>query len=191
MPSIAGGNEAFEISATVEVSPKSNEADPSRGFAMHRGALREELMEGSPRSVSEELGGAGRMSRLTIAIAMVALSAPGCFLSRAKVEAPLDAEKINEIVVGRSTKEDVVRTLGAPTDILFSNRQLDPLRVFAYEYTYTVTKTSGLTLLIITFLNSDAKRDHVLVFFDDDGVVSAVGSSLNADQASYELPFGD
>jgi len=56
--------------------------------------------------------------------------------------------------------------------------------------TYTVNKTSGLTLVVVTFLNSDTKRDHLLVFFDDRGVVSAIGKSLDADRTSYKLPFG-
>ncbi|MEQ8767739.1 MAG: outer membrane protein assembly factor BamE [Planctomycetota bacterium] len=118
-------------------------------------------------------------------------AAPGCFVSRNTVDRPLDPEAIEEVKVGKTTKEQVVTLLGAPTDIIFSNKALDPLRAFAYEYSYSVTKTSGLTLIVITFLNSDTKRDHVLVFFDDDGVVSAIGSRLNAEFASYGLPFGD
>jgi outer membrane protein assembly factor BamE (lipoprotein component of BamABCDE complex) len=119
------------------------------------------------------------------------LLAPGCFFSRSKVEAPLEPERIAQIEVGKSTKEDVTRLLGAPTDIIFSNKQLDPLRTFAYEYDRAVTKTTGLTLIIVTFINADTKRDHVLVFFDDRGVVSAVGARLDADDARYGLPFGD
>ena len=127
---------------------------------------------------------------LTLLAAMALVFLSGCFLSRAKVETPIDAEKVATIQIGQSTKEDVVRILGAPTDIIFSNRKLDPLRVFAYEYTYTVSKNTGLTLIVVTFINSDTKRDHLLVFFDERGVVSAIGQSLDADKASYKLPFG-
>jgi hypothetical protein len=116
---------------------------------------------------------------------------PGCFFSRSKLESPLDAEKVGKIVAGESTMQDVVRILGAPTDIIFSNREHDALRVFAYEYTYTVNKTTGFTIIVLTLLNSDQKRDHVLVFFDEQGVVSSVGISLDGEEASYELPFGD
>jgi outer membrane protein assembly factor BamE (lipoprotein component of BamABCDE complex) len=119
------------------------------------------------------------------------LATPACFFSRSKLEVPIDAGKIDEIVVGKSTKDDVVRVLGAPTDIIFSNREHDALRVFAYEYTYTVNKTTGFTIIILTFLNSDRKRDHVLVFFDEQGVVTSIGVNLDAEKASYELPFGD
>lgn len=127
---------------------------------------------------------------LSLGLLLVVVT-PGCFVSRNTVDRPLDPEAIEEIEAGRTDKEGVVGLLGAPTDIIFSNRAHDPLRVFAYEYTYSVTKTSGLTLIVVTFLNSDTKRDHVLVFFDEDGVVSAVGSRLDAEFASYGLPFGD
>ncbi len=60
---------------------------------------------------------------------------PGCFLSRTKVERPIDAEQVARIEVGKTTQREVVRILGAPTDIIFSNREHNPLRVFAYEYT--------------------------------------------------------
>ncbi|MBN2489692.1 MAG: hypothetical protein JXQ29_02445 [Planctomycetes bacterium] len=127
----------------------------------------------------------------TILMITVISIAPGCFFSRTKVEAPVAAEAIEKIEIGRSTTADVARLLGAPTDIIFSNREHDPLRVFAYEYTHTVTKTTGLTLVVITFLNADTKRDHLLVFFDDRGVVSAIGESLRAGDARYKFPFGD
>jgi len=127
----------------------------------------------------------------SFACVLVIVAAPGCFYSRSKVEAPLDPETLALIQVGESTKEDVARILGAPTDIIFSNREHDPYTTFAYEYTRTLTKTTGLTFILVTFLNSDTKRDHVLVFFDDLGVVSAVGVRLDADKASYGLPFGE
>ena len=130
--------------------------------------------------------------RYTVLLVVMAVSvSPGCFLSRAKVESPIAAESVDKVIVGRSTKADVVRLLGAPTDIIFSNREHDPLRVFAYEYAYTVTKTAGLTLIVVTLINTDTKRDHLLVFFDDHGVVSAIGRSLKAEEASYKFPFGD
>jgi hypothetical protein len=129
------------------------------------------------------------MPRLLFLVPVVLL-APGCFFSRSKSQTPVVAADVDRIVAGRSTQEDVVRLLGAPTDILFSNREHDPLRVFAYEYAYTVTKNTGFTLILVTFLNSDTKRDHVLVFFDEKGVVSGMGRSLDADRASYKLPFG-
>jgi outer membrane protein assembly factor BamE (lipoprotein component of BamABCDE complex) len=131
------------------------------------------------------------MSVRPLAMLLLVLAAsPGCFFSRSKSQTPVQAAAVRKIVIGRSTMDDVVKALGAPTDIIFSNREHDPLRVFAYEYTYTVTKNTGLTLIVVTFINSDTKRDHVLVFFDERGVVSGVGSSLDSDRASYKLPFG-
>ena len=126
---------------------------------------------------------------LALLLAGLLFACPGCFFSRAKRHAPIDAAMLEKIEVGVSTIDDVVELLGAPTDILFSSRDHDPLRVFALEYTYEVTKSTGFSIIVLTFLNSDAKRDHVLIFFDDDGRVEAVGSSLNAERARYGLPF--
>lgn len=127
---------------------------------------------------------------IVVLFAFLFLALPGCFFSRSLIEAPINATKIGEIVEGVSTKEDVVRILGAPTDILFNNREHDPLNVFAYEYTYNVSKTTGLTLILVTFLNSDMKRDHVLVFFDEKGIVCSIGTRFDARKAKYRLPFG-
>ncbi|MHC4942530.1 MAG: outer membrane protein assembly factor BamE domain-containing protein [Planctomycetota bacterium] len=131
------------------------------------------------------------MKRLTPLLVFILLIAPGCFFSRSKSEAAIDPVKVGQIRVGESTKEDVLRILGAPTDIIFSNRQHDPLHVFAYEYTYTVNKSTGFTIILVTFLNSDRKRDHVVIFFDEEGIVSAIGTRFEAEDATYKFPFGD
>jgi len=131
------------------------------------------------------------MRRIPLFLIPLLLAASGCFFSRSLAEKPIDPALIGLIEPGVSTKEDVVRVLGTPTDILFSNREHDPLRVFAYEYTHTVTKSTGFTVILLTFLNSDLKRDHVMVFFDEQGLVSAVGTRFDSSEAAYGLPFGD
>ena len=131
------------------------------------------------------------MRKSLLLLLIVLLCASGCFFSRTKMETPIDKEKLQQIEVGKSTKEDVARILGAPTDIIFNSKMHDPLHVFAYEYVYSVTKNTGFTIIVVTFVNSDSKRDHVLVFFDDKGVVSGIGTKLDADKAVYEFPFGD
>lgn len=125
-------------------------------------------------------------------LAMLALLLlPGCFFSRSKLEQPLDPANLQTLVVGMSDQADVQRALGSPTDIIFNNKNHDPLRVFAYEYVYRVQKTTGFTIIILTFIEADAKRDRVMVFFDENGKVSSIASSFDAEEASYGLPFGD
>ena len=131
------------------------------------------------------------MKKILLFTVLILITVPGCFFSRSKAENPINIAKIENIKVGESTMEDVARILGAPTDIIFSNHLHDPLRVFAYEYNYVVTKRTGFTVILVTFVNSDLKRDHVIVFFDDDGIVSGIGTNLFAEEASYGLPFGD
>ena len=131
------------------------------------------------------------MRLFTVLLLLAVAAAPGCFFSRSKVDKALDRDKLDEIMVGESNKEDVARLLGAPTDIIFNNKELDPLNVFAYEYIYKLEKTTGFTIILLTLTNSDTKRDHVLVFFDANGIVTGVGSRFEAEDAEYDLPFGD
>jgi outer membrane protein assembly factor BamE (lipoprotein component of BamABCDE complex) len=122
--------------------------------------------------------------------ASMAFSAAGCaVLGRQQKDHRIDAEAVMKVQKGMS-KEDVVNLLGAPTEIIFSNKALDPLREHALVFEQVTTKYTGIVLLFMNFGNSDEKRDRVLVFLDDNGKVDHVGASLKAEQAEYGFPFG-
>ena len=115
---------------------------------------------------------------------------PGCaVLGRQQKDHRIDPQALSKIKKGMS-KEEVTNLLGAPQDIIFSNKQHDPLREHAYVFEHMTTKYTALAFAIINFGNSDEKRDRVLVFFDEDGKVNHVGASLYADSAEYGFPFG-
>jgi len=119
-----------------------------------------------------------------------ALSCAGCaVLGRAQKDHRILAEQLNEVKKGMA-KEEVTRLLGAPTEIIFSNKEHDPLREHAYIFEHTTTRYTGIVFLFINFGNQDEKRDRAIVFFDEAGKVDHVGASLMADKSGYGFPFG-
>jgi outer membrane protein assembly factor BamE (lipoprotein component of BamABCDE complex) len=151
------------------------------------------------------------MGRRRSWILVLALALPGCILGRVRDEQPIDPEKVAKIVPGQTTKKEVVELLGAPTFVndriglrtgpprhqqgpsagpILDEIVRSPLD-HTYTYEYTDSKSASLYLLIVSFTNQETKRDRVVVFFDERGVVSHVGSSLNAKNVEFRFPMSD
>lgn len=152
------------------------------------------------------------MRALHLVLAGLLLGAPGCILGRVRDEVPIDADAVAKIVPGVTTKQQVVQLLGAPTYVndriglrvvgrpeesgegnigpLVDELVRSPLD-HSYTYEYTDTKSASLYLLVVSFTNQETRRDRVVVFFDDRGVVSHIGTSLNADEVEFRLPLSD
>ena len=151
------------------------------------------------------------MMRSLSLVLLGALVLPGCILGRVRDEIPLDPDKVARIVPGQSTKKDVTDLLGAPTYVndriglkvlgkgvegagnsgpLIDELIHSPLD-HSYTYEYTDTKSFSLYLLVVSFTNQETKRDKVVVFFDDKGTVSHIGSTFNAKNVSFEMPTTD
>lgn len=152
--------------------------------------------------------------RLVLVAALVLLpSLEGCILGRVRDGQPLDEDRVKKIVVGQSTKRDVVELLGAPTyvndrlgfRVLAPGAPLQAGTVAAplvdelvrspldhsYTYEYLDTKSCSLYLLIVSFTNQETKRDRVTVFFDEKGLVTHKGVTLDAKNVEYRLPTSD
>ena len=126
----------------------------------------------------------------TICIALLLFLLPGCAIfGRQQKDHPIDNEALSKLKKGMS-KQEVTNLLGAPQEIVYSNKAHDPLREHAYVFEHTTTRYTGISFVIVNFGNMDEKRDRVLVFFDDEGKVDHVGASLKADDASFDFPFG-
>jgi outer membrane protein assembly factor BamE (lipoprotein component of BamABCDE complex) len=144
---------------------------------------------------------------LSAALALVALS--GCVLGRTRDESPIDQDKVAKIVPGQSTKKDVVDLLGAPSSVhdrvgfrmgergagaaappVLLDNVRSPLD-HSYTYEYTDTKSQSLYLLVVSFTNQETKHDRVTVFFDEKGVVTHVGITLDARNVEFRLPTSD
>lgn len=126
--------------------------------------------------------------RLLAHLACAALAVPtlsACFLSRNTQNVPLHAKKVEKLVPGSSTQADVLAALGAPNEVVQLGFRS------AWRYDHTVEKRAGLSLIVVTLLNSDVQQDRIWLFFDEQGVLACAGATIDADEAVYELPWSD
>ena len=118
-------------------------------------------------------------------VLLVALGlASSCAITRHRTFEPIESASVGALSIGDSAAR-VTELLGAPTEVV----QLGSRS--AYRYDFTETKSAGLFLLIVGFFNSDSHQDRVWVFFDESDIVTHVGSTLAADEASYSMPWSD
>lgn len=127
---------------------------------------------------------------LVIALLCISSALAGCaIMGQQQEDQPISANDVSQIKVGM-TRNKVTDVLGAPQELIFSNKEHDPLREHAYVYEYTRKAGTAIFFLVVNFGNLDTKRDRVVVFFDENGKVSNVGASLHGDDAHFGFPFG-
>jgi len=120
--------------------------------------------------------------RLITLLLLLALT-PGCLLSNAETNQPLDAEAMTTLVPGQSTADDVLATLGAPNDVVQLGRRS------AGRYDRSRSKDTGLFLILFNMRHSDAREDRIWVFFDEQDRLTHIGGTFQADDVEYELEF--
>ncbi len=108
----------------------------------------------------------------------------GCFAFGTNKEyQPFDAEQLSAIEPGKTTAKDITDIFGAPTSIVeMSNGN-------AFIYQRSISKGTFIWLILLSFGNYDNQTDQVVFFFDNQDLLTHYGASLNADKASYGLPF--
>lgn len=116
---------------------------------------------------------------------LVSLAAAGCTIARSYQGTPLRGE-VTRIVPGTSTRSDVLRELGPPTQI-FHQTNGD-----AFVYTYQRQNYASFRLRDpitgtnwFTYTRQIDRRDRLLVIFDFDGVVR----DLAWDRHTEEMPL--
>lgn len=119
------------------------------------------------------------------ALLLTMLLTPGCFLTRTTIDSAPAREALTQLRPGETTATQVVALLGAPREVVQLGRRS------AYRYEEVEQKRAGLFLLVVTFFNDDAQSDRTWVFFDEDDVLSHVGSTLLADDAEWAMPWFD
>ena len=133
----------------------------------------------------------GSRSTRRLVLALACLAATGCVLSQTTDGTRLTDAQVGSVVVGQSTRADVVRVLGAPDEIVYSNLEHDPLFERAFRYLRSKRRTTYFTLILFSASRADTNSDHVIVFFDDRGVVEDVASRLDMNDPRYGTPWGD
>ncbi|NVM22978.1 MAG: hypothetical protein HWN68_14505 [Desulfobacterales bacterium] len=120
---------------------------------------------------------------LFLVLTMTALSTGCLLLGKNKEYQPFDTSGLDRLSAGRTTASEVTEMFGAPTEVVkLSNGN-------AYIYRRSLSKGTGLWLILLSFGNYDTDHDQLVFFFDQNDVLTHYGVSLNARKASYGLPF--
>ena len=107
---------------------------------------------------------------------------PACFLSRTEVNQGLDRAVLAELNPGVSAA-DVVARLGAPTEVVQLGRRS------AYRYHFSVQKQAALFLVLLSVRGVDEQEDRAWFFFDENDVLTHVGTTLASSDAEYKMPI--
>ncbi len=115
---------------------------------------------------------------------VLTLYAAGCAaVGRTRDFRPIEQSSLSRITPGVTTGAEVIRLFGPPSHLVkLSNCN-------AYIYSSKLSKTTGLWLAIVTFVNMDTRQDQVVFFLNAQDVVTHHGASFHAAEASYGLPF--
>ena len=119
-----------------------------------------------------------------ISILLAASIGSGCAVfGRGKDFKPFDESSLKQVTAGSTTAADVTRLFGPPNKIVkLSNGN-------AYLYERSIDKATGLWLVVLTFGNWDKQYDRIAFFINNEDMVTHIGSSFNAETASYAMPF--
>lgn len=120
------------------------------------------------------------MSRLGL-LPLLLLS--GCFLGRFNENEPLDEDLLAQFVPGRTTAGDVTNVLGPPMRVV----ELDVRSAYLYEF--SESKSAGLILLLVNFVNNDQRFDRVWFFFDSRDVLTHYGTKLSSHRTRFAMPW--
>ena len=114
---------------------------------------------------------------------LLLLLSTSCYFSKTQEDRPWSAEAVSTIEAGKTTKAEVLKLLGPPTEIV---RLLESE---AYIYRHAMEKQTGTFLLIINMRRVDRQYDAVTVIINRQDIVTAVGSRFTANEAEYGFPW--
>ena len=122
--------------------------------------------------------------RYTIVILSMMLLCVSCAMfGKSKEYHGFDAKWLERFTPGTTTAADVLEVFGAPSRMVkLSNGN-------AYVYERSVSKGTGIWLVLLSFGNYETQYDRVVFFFDPEDILTHYGLSMNAGHSSYGLPF--
>lgn len=114
-----------------------------------------------------------------------ALALQSCFIARHSTNEPIDRSQVARLTPGKSTAKECVQVMGAPAEVVQLGKR------FAYRYDHTIEKGAGTFLVLVALFNEDARQDRVWLFFDENGVLSHMGSTFASTRTEYSMPWED
>ena len=121
------------------------------------------------------------MTRATLLL-ILTLSLGSCFFGERTYNSPIEPASLAGLEIGRSTAEEVTAALGAPEQVVELGQRS------AWLYRHDREKNTGVFLILIGLYGEDVQSDRVWAFFDENGVLSQLGASLQAEDAEYGVP---
>ena len=109
----------------------------------------------------------------------------GCFMGKVAENEPFDEAVIESFEPGRTTAGDVTEALGPPLRVV----ELDVRSAYLYEFSQS--KSAGLVLILVNFVNSDQRFDRIWLFFDSRDVLTHYGSQLSSHRTMFAMPWVD
>ena len=125
-----------------------------------------------------------RRARAVALVACLSLATSGCILLRSYIGNELPPAADGGIVLGKTTKADVLRDLGPPDRLV---RQYDG-DVFVYAYIRRNESTLELEEPVFThatvfeYTRVQERSDRMVVLFDRSGIVAGVGFRRGTEQ---------
>jgi hypothetical protein len=114
----------------------------------------------------------------------VALLLQGCAFSRGTLGDDVPPEIVATIQKGTTTKEEVLRMLGAPDRLLPLNGR-DLFQYYRYD-----AKAGSLLLIVLNFTRLSIKSDDLFIIVNREGIVEDVLSSKRTENLEFKFwPF--
>ncbi|MCC6671382.1 MAG: hypothetical protein IT458_09995 [Planctomycetes bacterium] len=123
--------------------------------------------------------------RTPLALLLLCLLCTGCILGRSTENEPLPEWAREKLVPGKTTAAEVVQLFGAPVEVVALGRRS------AWRYEFKTTKYTGFTVIVLSLGHIDTRSDRAWVFFDENQVVYAAGTTLSSHRTQYALPWED
>jgi outer membrane protein assembly factor BamE (lipoprotein component of BamABCDE complex) len=109
---------------------------------------------------------------IALALSATLLTACAQFESKRGVEVNWQAAVTDDLVIGQSTRRDVLSLLGPPSQVI----ALDDESVLYYLFEHS--EGEGLILIVYNRMRIDTRYDRAIFFFDEHDVLSDFSTRL-------------
>ena len=112
---------------------------------------------------------------------LLSLLCGSCVMSEMTIGQPLELSAISQLQPNHSSAQDVADLMGAPNQVVeLGNKS-------AWLYEAQKERLAGIFLLVFGTFGQEKQFDRCWVFFDENGLLTHIASSLEASTAEYNL----
>ena len=112
---------------------------------------------------------------------LLTLLCGSCVMGEMTIGQPLEASAISQLQPNRSSAQDVADLMGAPNQVVeLGNKS-------AWLYEAQKERRAGVFLLVFGTYGQDKQFDRCWVFFDGNGLLTHIASTLESSSAEYNL----